>query len=272
MLEAFIYRYPLPARVRVVKLGGSVITNKRAVDAPPLFRAGTAGRLLREIKASGQRVIVVTGAGSFGHVLARRYGLADGFSGDSQWSGFVEVARDVRRLNLLVLDAALRAGVRAISIPPSVCALQMDGRIHALDTDVFRRYLEVGITPITFGDVCLDMSTRRFSICSGDALLQFLSRELRADRAIFVSDVDGIMAGVRGGLVRDFKREDLERITPLRKGDPGDATGGIREKARVALEVAEAGTEVAIVNGMRRGRLLEALRGGYPVGTWFRRS
>ncbi|MGQ9583100.1 MAG: isopentenyl phosphate kinase [Thermoplasmatota archaeon] len=258
--------------MKVVKLGGSVITNKRAIGAKPVFRAGTAARLLREIRSSGQKVVVVTGAGSFGHVLARRYGLADGFREERQWSGFVEVARDVRRLNLMVLDAALRVGIRAISVPPSICAVQMDGRIHFLDTGVFRRYLERGITPITFGDVCLDLSSRRFSICSGDALAQHLSREFGADRAVFVSDVDGVFVGGAGELAKEFKREDLERITLRRGGGRGDATGGMREKARIALEMAGAGTETVIVNGMKRGRLLEALSGGYPPGTWFRRS
>ncbi|MEM2870659.1 MAG: isopentenyl phosphate kinase [Thermoplasmata archaeon] len=281
----------------VVKLGGSVLTNKREAGAGPVFRTAVARRLLREVKASGRRVVLVTGAGSFGHVLAEKYGLAGGFREDSQWNGFVEVARDVRRLNLMVLDEALKAGIRAISVPPSVCALQKAGELHYLDVGVFRRYLEQGLTPVTFGDVCLDLSEMRFSICSGDALTRYLSKELGAVRAIFVSDVDGIMVG-EGRLAEEFGEEDIGRIAPAvpgrlsaangrRSGKGGraqerpfvqrpagkgvaDVTGGIREKARLALEMARAGTEVVILNGLKRGRLLEALKGGRPLGTWFR--
>lgn len=258
-----------------MKLGGSIITNKRAAGsrkgAKARFRPGAARRLLKEIRDSGQEVVLVTGAGSFGHVLADRHGLKLGYKEDRQWDGYVEVSRDVRRLNLLVLDEAVRLGMRVISIPPSVSVLQCDGKIHYLDEGVFRRYLAQGITPLTFGDVALDMGARRFSICSGDALMLRLSRLFDADRAVFVSDIDGIKVGPRGTLASEFAREDLGRITPMKGAGGRDVTGGIAAKAKLAIEMAASGTEVVILNGGKRGRLLEALRGRRPKGTWFRR-
>ena len=260
--------------MKLVKLGGSVITNKkeagRGKGVKPIFRAGPTRRLLEEIKASGEKVILVTGAGSFGHLKARRYGLKDGFREDAQWDGFVEVSRDVRRLNLMVLDVGLKLGMRLISIPPSVSMLQTDGRIHYLDEGAFRRYLAMGVTPLTFGDVALD-TVRRFSICGGDAIMERLCLLFSADRAVFVSDVDGIRVGQDGGLAGEFTKNDLARITPARGAKGEDVTGGIREKARLALAMAAAGTETVVLNGRKRGRLLEALSGGEPAGTWFRR-
>jgi len=261
--------------MKVVKLGGSVITNKRAAGsrkgAKARFVPGVARRLLKEIRDSKQEVVLITGAGSFGHVLADRHGLKLGYTQDGQWDGFCQVARDVRRLNLLVLDEAIRLGMRLISIPPSVSVLQAEGRIHYLDEGVFRRYLAQGITPLTFGDVALDMGERRFSICGGDALALRLARLFNAERAVFVSDIDGIKVGPHGTLAREFWREDLERITPIAGSKGRDVTGGIAGKARMALELAASGTETVILNGKKRGRLLDALRGGGPVGTWFRR-
>jgi isopentenyl phosphate kinase len=278
LLDVIIYPKIVAKCMKVVKLGGSVITNKRVAGSRKGARArfipGVARRLLKEIRDSKQEVVLVTGAGSFGHVLADRNGLKEGFREDGQWDGYCEVSRDVRRLNLLVLDEALRLGMRLISIPPSVSVLQAEGKIHYLDEGVFRRYLAQGITPVTFGDVSLDMGKRRFSICGGDALALHLSQLFGADRAIFVSDVDGILVGERGQLAREFTREDLGRITP-RKGAGGkevaDVTGGIAAKARLSLELAASGTETVILNGRKRGRLLDALKGGGPVGTWFRR-
>ncbi len=257
----------------VVKLGGSVLTNKRAAGTRkgtrPRFMAGPARRLLKEIRDSRQEVVLVTGAGSFGHVLADRYGLKLGYKEDRQWDGYVTVSRDVRRLNLLLLDEAVRLGMRVISIPPSVSVLQCDGKIHYLDEGVFRRYLAAGITPLSFGDVALDMGERRFSICGGDDLVVRLSQLFGAERAVFVSDVDGIRVGERGALAPKFTRQDLERLTPIKGVKDRDVTGGIAAKARLALELAASGTEVVILNGRKRGRLLDALRGGRPRGTWF---
>jgi isopentenyl phosphate kinase len=275
LLDVIIYPKIVSKCMKVVKLGGSVITNKRAAGSRKgvlaRFFPAVARRLLKEIRDSKQEVVLVTGAGSFGHVLADRHGLKAGYREDGQWDGYCRVSWDVRRLNLMVLDQALRLGMRPISIPPSASALLADGRIHYLDEGVFRRYLAQGIMPVTFGDVALDMGQRRFSICGGDDLALRLAQLFNAERAIFVSDIDGILVGERGTLAREFFAADMDRITPM-KGRPGkDVTGGIAAKARLSLELAASGTEAVILNGRVRGRLLDALRGGGPVGTWFRR-
>ena len=260
--------------MKLVKLGGSVITNKKGAGGGrgegPRFCAGVTRRLLKEIRDCGEKLIIVTGAGSFGHVKAKKHSLKEGYREDSQWDGFVDVSRDVRRLNLAVLDEGLRLGMRLVSVPPSVSVLLADGRIHYLDEGVFRRYLSAGIMPVTFGDVALD-TTRRFSICGGDALMERLAAAFSAERAVFVSDIDGIRVGEEGRPAHQFSATDISRITPARGPRGEDVTGGIAEKARMALAMAAAGTEVVILNGKRKGRLLEALKGGEPAGTWFRR-
>jgi isopentenyl phosphate kinase len=278
LLEFIIYPKGVSKGMKVVKLGGSVITNKKAAGSrkgvKARFLPGVARRLLKEIRDSKQQIILITGAGSFGHVLADRHGLKEGYREDRQWDGYCRVSRDVRRLNLMVLDEALRLMMRPVSIPPSVSVLQAEGKIHYLDEGVFRRYLAQGLMPVTFGDVALDMGARRFSICGGDALALHLAQLFRAERAIFVSDIDGIKVGERPALAREFTAAELGRITPPR-GAAGkgvaDVTGGIAAKARLALELAASGTETVVLNGRKGGRLLSALKGGEPVGTWFRR-
>jgi isopentenyl phosphate kinase len=101
--------------------------------------------------------------------------------------------------------------------------------------------------------------------------MERLSTVFSADRAVFVSDIDGIRVGEEGRPAHDFRSDDLPRITPASGSRGEDATGGIAEKSRIALSMAAAGTEVVVLNGRRNGRLLEALKGGEPAGTWFRR-
>ena len=56
----------------IVKLGGSVITRK---DRYRSFRRAVTRRLAREIADSGEQVVLVHGAGSFGHLVASRHNL-----------------------------------------------------------------------------------------------------------------------------------------------------------------------------------------------------
>ena len=60
----------------VIKLGGSVITDKSMQNT---FNEEVTFRLVSEIKDSQKQVIVVHGAGSFGHILAKKYDLHKGY-------------------------------------------------------------------------------------------------------------------------------------------------------------------------------------------------
>ena len=51
----------------IVKLGGSVITDK---TKKTFFKQETMDRLAVEIKKANKKLILVHGAGSFGHILA----------------------------------------------------------------------------------------------------------------------------------------------------------------------------------------------------------
>src|SRR3989449_7563594 len=82
----------------LVKLGGSVITVKskyRTLRGPDL------SRLARELAAgASSETVVVHGAGSYGHILAAKHGLTDGFHDTQQLGAVAQVQRDVRALDL----------------------------------------------------------------------------------------------------------------------------------------------------------------------------
>ena len=253
--------------MQLVKLGGSVLTDKGKVTT---LRPGSLRRLAAEIAKAGEDVIVVHGAGSFGHIKARKHRLNIGYLDDAQLPAVSEVQRDVRALNLAVLDALRRAGLRPVSLPPSAIARLEDGALKALDTEVFARYRDLGFTPVTFGDVVLD-ARRWFSICSGDLLMLALAEAFRPEAAIFVADVDGVYTA-------DPKRvrtaKFLRQLSPatLAEVDTGglavdDVTGGLRGKIERMLAVARHVDRCLLVNGLKKGRLLAALRDERVVGT-----
>ncbi|NYT11581.1 MAG: isopentenyl phosphate kinase family protein [Methanomassiliicoccales archaeon] len=250
----------------LVKLGGSVITDKRGFRD---FREPQTRMLAREISQSGKDVFLVHGAGSFGHVLAHKFSLQNGYVNDGQIPGVAEVMADVRDLNLRVVKALNLEGIHSVSIPPSAVAELDDGNLVYLETSLFDRYSSLGITPVTFGDVCLDRS-KGFGICSGDQLMEWLAREFRPEKVIFCADVDGIFASdptVDAGseLIPLITKEILESLPRTERYL--DVTGSIYGKIESMLNLTSYAGECIVINGLVEGRLEAALMGEEVIGS-----
>lgn len=245
----------------LIKLGGSVITDKSKYRT---FNGPCVKRLCREIRESGEKVIVVHGAGSFGHVLAKEHGLNDGFVSESQIPAVAQVCYDVRELDAMIVKELNDAGLPAVSVPTGSCFMMEDRKLQIRDDSVLRSLFGKGIMPVMFGDVVQD-SRLGFAICSGDQIIELLAGIFKPERIIFVSDVDGLYTD-------DPKNNpDAELITLIDRKTLDDArtditvddvTGGVREKMESMLRVSSEGCDCVLVNGTVEGRLLALLKGG----------
>jgi isopentenyl phosphate kinase len=255
-----------PFIMMLVKLGGSVITDKMAYRT---LREDTLRRLAGEIAESGERVIIVHGAGSFGHVVAAQHQLQNGYRDETQIAGMARVMEDVRALNLAVISALDAAGVPSVSLPPSAVAELSAGKLARLELQTFRRYLDLGIAPITFGDVALDRE-RRFGICSGDQLMEALAREFTPERIIFCADVDGVFTSdpafdPGAKLIEVVDRRVLDALPRTQRC--ADVTGSIFAKIETMIRITSHGGDAVVINGHRPGRLAAALRGEKVIGS-----
>jgi isopentenyl phosphate kinase len=233
-------------RTVVVKLGGSVITDKK-VDR--FYRGEVVRELGRCIAESRERVVVVHGGGSFGHVVAKRHGLSGSYARRSP-DGVGETRLAMHELDALVCDSLLAGGVKpyAFSPFPLLTAAGKKG-IAWLD-----RLLEAGLTPVTFGDVVLEKDG--FTIVSGDTISRLLSHYLDASRCIFAMNVDGVL-DQGGKVIQTLESSDVRRLSGKLSSD---ATGGIALKVREAMKIARAGTEVAFVSGFKPAEFSKALK------------
>lgn len=249
----------------LVKLGGSVITDKSAYRTP---RLDALARLALEIASTGERVAVVHGAGSFGHVLAKRHELARG--GDlsvERALGLAQVHADVRELQGLVLSALRDVGLPAVSLSTYDLARLTAGELSNFAFEPLHETLAQGLVPVMSGDVALD-SARGFGILSGDVLMVELARSLRPARAVFATDVDGIFdrdPAEPGAAL--LPRIDLRTDVRTTEGRVPDITGSMAGKLRRARDVARIGVPVHVVNGLADGRVHDALAGKPTVGT-----
>lgn len=255
--------------VTVVKFGGAVITQKRG-DAR--IRPKVLDRLARELVSVDAPVVLLHGAGSFGHPAAKRFGLAGPPTASQRPAararGAAIVSSEVRRLHTLVLRAVLDAGGRPWSVPPATVARQSAGRLIRFDPQTVREALSRALIPVLFGDVVVD-DEWGFSILSADTIAVELARDLRARRVLFVSDVEGVY-----GNPVDGRRPVLPSITPAvvatlseRTRGP-DVTGGILGKARAMISIAENGCDAGLISGLTDGALSRALRGEPVYGSW----
>jgi isopentenyl phosphate kinase len=244
----------------LIKLGGSVITDKGHYRT---FKEDVVRRLAMEIVESGERTMLVHGAGSFGHVIAKKYALQNGKVSDDQIKGVSQVTWDVRELDLMVIKALSDEGMEAVSIVPGSSAKMSNGELRSLDVSKFNDFFALGMTPVTYGDVVLD-SVRGFGICSGDQLIARLAEEFRPEKVIFVTDVDGVLTcdprvDKNAKLIEEIDGDTLSKLPRSEWCD--DVTGSIFSKIEYMLSIASKTKEVMIINGNVPGRLKAALTG-----------
>lgn len=257
-----------------LKLGGSLITDKRQPETP---RLGVLRRLAQEIATAqrlrpGLRLVVGHGSGSFGHVVGRRYGTRAGVQTPAQWYGFAATADAAGRLNRLVAAELLEAEVPAWSIQPGAALRCVDGRVVDGPLFAVQRALEQGIVPLLFGDVALD-DVRGGTIASTEEIFEWLAERLPPQRIVLAGEVDGIFSAdpqidPQARRIPEVTPATLHAIAGGLGGSHGiDVTGGMAAKVRQALALVERhpGLEILLCGGLTPGALTAALTQPQPA-------
>ncbi|MEM3403903.1 MAG: isopentenyl phosphate kinase [Nitrososphaeria archaeon] len=243
----------------VVKLGGSVITNK---DTPCSLRADVVDSLSNVLGRSPLKKVVVHGGGSFGHYYAKKAGI-------STSCGPVEDIDDVflTREAMFELNKHLLRSLHAHGLHPYVISPFVESRDEYL-VDFFLNLLGSGFTPVLFGDVI--PCKGGFKVISGDDISYLVCSILKPSRMIFCIDVDGVYPSSKmdGAIISEFDCKMLRNFVGSNK--KFDVTGGIRRKLEIACKIASLGTDVLFVNGFKPDVVLKALNGLYDVGTCIR--
>lgn len=246
-----------------LKLGGSIITDKRRYETP---RSMVIARIAKELSAGLQarpdlKLLVGHGSGSFGHFVADKYHVHEGNLTD--WHGYAETGAAAQRLNRLVIDALLAEGVPAVSLQPSASALCHDGELVEMALDPIVKLLQHGAVPLVYGDVALD-DVQGCTIVSTEQILAFLARYLRPQRIIVVGEVPGVYSGdpQRDSIVRlipEITSRNYQQVRQMLSTSFGvDVTGGMLSKVDTLFELIreQPNLTVRIITG-RRNRLIE---------------
>ncbi|KAF1807344.1 Aspartate/glutamate/uridylate kinase [Mucor lusitanicus] len=204
------------SKIVIVKLGGAAITNKKGICelAPEnnlsvlLDQVATAYEIL---KGAGHQLILVHGAGSFGHPQAVKYNLKSGWSASASSStdalsnmpnqnylkGYSHIRNCLQALCQAIASKLEARHVPALTMSPidyvetANCEDTPTSAFEAM-ADRVKRYLALGFVPVLHGDAVLDQ-IRGCTILSGDIIMYQLTRLLpQVRRCVFITDVCGI--------------------------------------------------------------------------------
>ncbi|MCL2549535.1 MAG: isopentenyl phosphate kinase [Methanimicrococcus sp.] len=246
--------------ITVLKVGGSAVTDKSA--SAGFAKTDEMDRIAKEIAGFSGKLVIVHGAGSFGHVYAKQYGLDKGFHKE----GFLKTHDSVRKLNEMVVQTLRKEGIPAVPLNPLSFSLCGDGRLVHLYTGQIEEMLKYDLVPVLHGDVCMD-TKRGACILSGDQSLPYVAAALSAKRVGLGSATDGVL-DLNGATIPKITPKTFQSFKQHIGGSAGtDVTGGMLGKVSEILELAEkTGIESRIFNANTPGNVKTYLEGG-NVGT-----
>ena len=239
-----------------LKLGGSLITDKtRPYTARREIISRLAGKVRQALDAAPDlRLLIGHGSGSFGHWAAKPHGTRQGVHTPAQWRGYAKVAAAAARLNRIVTDRFLNAGVPVLSLQPSASARCHDGVLEHLDTRPIHAALAQGLVPLVYGDVALD-DVRGGTIISTEDIFLYLADNLHPARILLLGQVPGVL-GPDGTVVPNVTPADLPALRAVLDGSVGvDVTGGMADKVARMVELVQRYPEtcVHVITGTEPG-------------------
>jgi isopentenyl phosphate kinase len=223
-------------------------------------------------RTSVRPLVIVHGAGSYGHPLVQRTGLHRGLSDRESLLAMGGTQRALYQLCAEVTGALLAAGLPVFPVQASATALMTAGHLASIDFTGLQRLLSLGMIPVLYGVPAVD-TIQGCSILSGDVIAAHVASALGIRLLIHATQTDGVFEAdptldAKAERIPRINQHNWESIRPKLGGSAGvDVTGGMAGKVGTLLELAKGGLCSRIVSARIPGRIAAALE-GQPVGTW----
>ncbi|MFW9819141.1 MAG: type 2 isopentenyl-diphosphate Delta-isomerase [Candidatus Thorarchaeota archaeon] len=248
--------------VIILKLGGSLLTDK---ETPLSLREEVLKNAVEQIIRSKKSIILIHGGGSFGHPIAKKYQISQGFneSVKDQLLGLSKTHEIMNKFNTIIINKFLDNDQPAISIQPSCLFVKDFNQVIVNNIESIEHLINIGIIPILYGDILLTRE-RSFSILSGDQIILKLCdkiRKFKISKVIFAIEKDGIFIKDNGNvkLALNLSSNDLYNIKLADLEHKIDVTGGIKSKIEIIKEIIKHNIPVQVINGLKEGNIIKSL-------------
>ncbi len=256
-------------RTVIIKLGGSVITNKGLA-----FRANYRAmhEIAKELTKVRDRLVLLNGAGSFGHIPVKRSALDKGFS-KTKTRSFTATKLQLLKLQTILASVLCSHKISVVPFTASSFMMARSGRLCSAELGPIREFLDLGLVPLFGGDLVPDLD-QGWRVVSADQMASWIAPRIRASMIIYGTDVDGVYSSdpkVRKevNLIRTIPCDEVRNVAALALGSRvPDVTAGMRGKLLEAEYAAKRGVEVVIMNIRKPENLLpilEGRRGGWTT-------
>jgi isopentenyl phosphate kinase len=254
----------------ILKIGGSVITDK--FSETPKINSEVLERISREISSgylkNKMSLVIVHGAGSYGHMIVKKTGIDKGIVNDDQVKAFAETQMLQNELDVIVTKNLIKEGLSAIPCQVSSFVVMNKGRIVKMDLSAIEGFLSIGLVPVLYGVPAYD-EFQKCSILSGDQIAPYLAVKLKAKKIIHGSNVDGVFTSdpnknPNAKLIPEINSGNISHVREWLTGSTAtDVTGGMFGKVSELLEI---GIESQLINAMVKGNIERAMS-GENIGT-----
>ncbi|KAI9009911.1 Aspartate/glutamate/uridylate kinase [Phycomyces nitens] len=193
----------------IIKLGGAALTNKRSICE--LASESDLKLLLDQLQAvyhslqrSGDRLVLIHGAGSFGHPQAKKHRIKQGWQTHAsakdqtlQKQGFANLRQNVLQLHVEILAGLQARGIPVVSQSPFDYITTENGsdspaRCFQSAAHRANELMDLDLVPLLHGDAVLDR-VLGCTILSGDVVMHHLAQLLpHVIRCVFITDVAGV--------------------------------------------------------------------------------
>lgn len=258
-----------------IKIGGSYITDK---SKPYTAKPARIRKLSQDIayvikKFPSTRFVLGNGAGSFGHYPVVEYDLKKGMTGPKQILGYAVVQDGVSRLNRLIVQELLAFDIPAVSLHSSSICTTDKGKVKYFFIHSFLGFLNMGVTPILYGDIVYDESKGCHIVSTEDIFSLFTERrKLFSERynitkIIYIGDTPGVL-DKNGHVIKILQKKETKTIKDHVYHTRGyDVTGGMAHKISSAMNMARFGIPNYIIGGQKK-ELVNILEGKKFIGTF----
>lgn len=241
----------------LIKLGGSIITNKSRKTSPRKKAIDAIAKTLAGIR---EPIILVHGGGSYGHYWSVKY---DMHTKPEKYdiAGVAKVKNSMVELDKIILDALEKNANHPYCVQPA-CFMNTDKPMRNKIKEI-GEISKTGMIPVTYGDAL--WYGKKTYILSGDSIMGHVAKVLRPRLCIFAMDVDGLLNSPNGELIREYSQQ-----APSIPDSDKDVTGGMVRKVKEAKRISQYGIRVFFVNGNKPDRITKAIKDSKFHGTIFR--
>lgn len=256
----------------LLKLGGSLITDK---NKPFTANREVIARLGREIKSAlaefDGKLIIAHGSGSFGHSVAKKYGVERGWEHKRGLEGVPLVADAAVKINRIVIAEFLKVGLPVVSFAPASLIFADNSRPADIFLAPISQCLNWGMIPVVYGDIIFDRK-KGWCIFSSEKILNILAKSFRRDfseiKQFYCGDTSGVYDN-HGATIKIITSKLFEKIhRDIGGSRTADVTGGMLHKVEEAVKAAEDfGIETLIFSGRVEGQLKKVFKGELIVNS-----